>query len=97
VSPAGEILISAPSYDLIKDIIMCRDTGLVKVKGFAQPVQTYQVTDFRQNLGNNQTYFDHRTDGFSLYMDMEKIKNYDKEKVLKMLLVIATKLKGKIT
>ena len=96
VAPPGEILISQPSYDLIKDNIMCRDTGLVKVKGFAQPVQTFQVTDFRQNLGNSQTYFDHRTDGFSLYMDMEKIKNYDREKVLKMLLVIATKLKSKI-
>jgi len=97
VSPSGEILISQASYDLIKDVIMCRDSGLVKVKGFAQPIQTFQVTDFRQNLGNSQTYFDHRTDGFSIYMDMEKIKNYDKEKVLKMLLVIATKLKSKIT
>lgn len=97
ISPPGEILISTATYGQIKDVIMCRDTGPAKLKGFSEPVQTYQVTDFRQNLGNNQTFFEQRTDGFSLYMDIDKIKAYDKEKVLKLLLAIATRLKNKIT
>lgn len=97
ISPPGEILISSATYGQIKDVIMCRDTGLAKLKGFAEPIPTYQVTDFRQNLGNNQTFFEQRTDGFSIYMDIDKIKAYDKEKVLKLLLTTATRLKNKIT
>lgn len=97
VSPPGEILISASTYNFVKDVVMCRDTGLVKVKGFTDPVQTYQVVDFRQNLGGNQTFYEQRTDGFALYMDLEKIRSYDKDKVLKTLLTVATKLKNKPT
>ena len=97
IAPAGEIMISNSTYGQIKDVIMCRDTGLAKLKGFSEPIQTFQVTDFKQNLGNNQTFFEQRTDGFSLYMDIEKIKHYDREKVLKLLLMIATRLKNKIT
>lgn len=97
ISPPGEIMISLSTYGQIKDLITCRDTGMAKLKGFSEPIQTYQVTDFKQNLGNNQTYFEQRTDGFSLYMDIDKIKTYDKEKVLKLLLTIATRLKNKIT
>lgn len=97
ISPPGEILISSATYGQIKDVIMCRDTGLAKLKGFSEPIQTYQVTDFRQNLGNNQTFFEQRTDGFSIYMDIDKIKAYDKEKVLKLLLTTATRLKNKIS
>jgi class 3 adenylate cyclase len=93
IAPPGEIIISPSTYTQVKDVIMCRDAGLVKLKGFAEPIQTYQVTDFRKNLGNNQTFFEHRSDGFSLYMDIEKIKEFDKEKVLKTLLNIATRLK----
>ena len=97
VSPPGEILISAATYNYVKDIVMCRDTGQVKVKGFAEPVQTFQVVDFRQNVGGNQTFYEQRTDGFAIYMDLDKIKSYDKEKVLKTLLTVATKLKNKPT
>jgi len=97
VAPPGEILISSATYGQVKDIIMCRDIGLAKLKGFSEPVQTYQITDFRQNLGNNQTFFEQRTDGFSIYMDIDKIKAYDKDKVLKLLLATATRLKNKIT
>lgn len=96
VAPAGEILISHASYELVKDIIMCRDAGPVKLKGFEAPIQTYQVVDHRKNLGKSQTFYDHRTDGFSIYMDLDKIKNYDKEKVLKLLLTLATGLKNKM-
>ena len=95
-APPGEILISHDTFSLIKDKVMCRDRGKIKVKGFAEPVQVYQVVDFRSNLGTSQTYFEQRMDGFTLYMDMEKIKNYEKENIIKQLLSIATKLKNKV-
>ncbi len=95
-APPGEILISHETYSLIKDSIMCRDRGKIKVKGFAEPVQVFQVMDFRKNLGASQTYFEQRLDGYTLYMDIDKVKNYDREKIIKSLVGIANKLKNKV-
>src|SRR5690606_10189440 len=91
----GEILISYETWSLVKDVIMCRDKGNIKVKGFSQPIQVYQVVDLRKQLGNNQTYFEVSTDGFAMHMDMELIRNYDKEKVIRTLQDAAERLKDK--
>jgi len=95
-APPGEILVSYETHSLIKDTIMCRDKGKIKVKGFSEPVQVFLVTDYRKNTGSSQTFFEQRTDGFFLYADLDKIKNYDREKITKALLGIATKLKNKV-
>ncbi len=79
---AGEILISHETYMLVKDVIMCRDRGEITVKGFQHPVKVYSVVDLRKNMGKDQNYFEHSTEGFSIYMDLDKIRNYDKDKVL---------------
>ncbi len=82
---AGEILISQSTHELIKDVIMCEDRGTVEVKGFKTPIKAFSVVDFRSNLGKNQTFVDFTTNGFSLIMDTEKVANYDRNKVLKVL------------
>ncbi|MGQ9426124.1 adenylate/guanylate cyclase domain-containing protein [Gilvimarinus sp. F26214L] len=92
----GEILISYETWSLIKDIVMCRDKGDIQVKGFSQPIQVYQVVDLRKHLGKNQSYFEQNTDGFSMHLDMERIRNYDKEKVIRCLQDAAERLKDKI-
>jgi class 3 adenylate cyclase len=91
----GEILISHESYSLVKDLIMCRDKGEIQVKGYQQPVRVYSVDDLRKNLGNDQTYFEHLTNGFSIYMDLERVRNYDKDKIIDSLLNAAKRLKDK--
>jgi len=91
-----EILISHETWSLVKDSIMCRDKGNIQVKGFALPVKVYQVVDFRKNLGKNQSYFEDRAEGFSMYLDTEKIRNYDKEKVIESLEKAAARLRDKI-
>lgn len=91
-----EILISHETWSLVKDAIMCRDKGEIQVKGFTQPVRVYQVVDFRKDLGKNQTYFEDRTEGFSLHMDIEKIRNYDKEKIIEFLEKASARLKEKM-
>lgn len=91
-----EILISHETWSLVKDSIMCRDKGEIQVKGFAQPVKVYQVADFRKELGKNQTYFEDRTEGFSMHLDIEKIRNYDKEKVIESLERAAERLRDKV-
>jgi len=75
---------------------MCRDKGEIQVKGFALPVKVYQVADLRKDLGKNQSYFEDRAEGFSMYLDMDKIRNYDKEKVIESLEKAAEKLRDKV-
>lgn len=92
----GEILISYETWSLVKDVIMCRDKGSIQVKGFSQPIQVYQVVDLRKQLGNNQSYFEVSTDGFAMHLDMELIRNYDKDKVIRTLEDAAERLKDKV-
>ena len=91
-----EILISHETWSLVKDSILCRDKGEITVKGFSAPVKVYQVAGLRKDMGRNQTYFEDRAEGFSMYLDLEKVRNYDKEQVLTALKKAAEKLKDKV-
>ena len=91
----GEILISHETWSLVKDVVMCRDQGEINVKGLTHPVRIYQVVDFRKDLGKGQTWFEESMTGFSMHMDLEKIRNYDKDRVVEMLNNAASRLKGK--
>ncbi|MFI2810375.1 MULTISPECIES: adenylate/guanylate cyclase domain-containing protein [Microbulbifer] len=92
----GEILISHETWALIKQSVMCRDKGHVTVKGFSTPVKVYQVTDLRKNLGGQQSYLEDHAPGFSIHMDLDKIRNYDKDKVLQALEKATNTLKNKV-
>jgi len=93
---AGEILISHETYALIKDKIMCRQRGTAMVKGFRDPVPLYQVVDYRRDLGANPGFMNHETEGFSLYLESDKIRISEKEKVADALEKAATKLRGQV-
>ncbi len=92
----GEILISHESWALIKDSILCRDKGEINVKGFSHPVRVHQVVDFRKDLGKDQSWFEENTDGFSMHLDLEKIRNYEKDRVLEILQKATDRLRSKI-
>ncbi|SDZ75987.1 adenylate/guanylate cyclase domain-containing protein [Microbulbifer marinus] len=92
----GEILISHETWALIKHSVMCRDKGHVTVKGFSTPVKVYQVTDLRKNLGGQQSYLEDHAPGFSMHLDLDKVRNYDKDKVLQSLEKAAETLKSKV-
>lgn len=91
-----EILISHETWSLVKDTVMCRDKGEITVKGFSMPVKVYQVADLRKEMGKNQSYFEDRAEGFSMYLDMDKVRNYDKQKVIESLEKAANRLKDKV-
>ncbi|BFM21506.1 adenylate/guanylate cyclase domain-containing protein [Gilvimarinus japonicus] len=91
-----EVLISHETWSLVKDSVLCRDKGEITVKGFSAPVKVYQVAGLRKDLGRNQTYFEDRAEGFSMYLDLDKVRNYDKEQVLTALKKAAEKLKDKV-
>ena len=78
----GEILISHATWLFIQDQILCRDHGEIEVKGFKHPIKVYSVADYRKNLGAQHACLDYRTEGFSLFMDLDKIPNYDHNRVV---------------
>ena len=77
----GEILISHESWALIKDHIICKDKGEIRAKGFSSPIRVYQVVNHRKDLGKHQNYFEKSLEGFSMYLDVDRIRNYDKEHI----------------
>lgn len=92
----GEILISHETWAMIKQTVMCRDKGHVSVKGFSTPVKVYSVTDLRKNLGGQLSYLEEHAPGFAMHLDLDKIRNYDKEKVLQALQKAQAHLKSKV-
>ncbi|MEZ5482871.1 MAG: adenylate/guanylate cyclase domain-containing protein [Porticoccaceae bacterium] len=78
----GEILVTHETYSLVKDQIMCRDKGEIKVKGYQQPVRVYTVVDMRKNLGKEQSYYEHTTEGFSIYLMPTRFATTTKTKLL---------------
>ncbi len=90
-----EILISNDTYLLVRDKIMCREKGTVRLRGIANPVQVWQVMDFRADMGAQSTWIEHELDGFAMLMDINKVKNYDKDRIVKALELAAQRLKDK--
>ena len=93
---AGEILISHETWSLTKELVMCRDKGQMPVKGFSRPVQLYQVVGLRRDLGAAPTFVEHELPGFSMYLDTNGVRNYDKDQIVKALELAARKLRDKV-
>lgn len=90
----GEILVSYETYSLIKDRILCREKGQINAKGFSRPIPVYQVVDFRKDLGSRKSFTELELDGFSLSVDMEKVRNYDKDRIIDAIEKIKKSLSG---
>ena len=93
---AGEILVSHETWSLIKDVVMCRDKGEIRAKGFSHPIKVYQVVDFRKDLGKQQSYFEENVEGFSMHLDLDKIRNYDKNRVIENLQAVLARINDKV-
>ena len=75
----NEILISENTYNIIRANIRCKYFDEIKVKGKSYPIKTFQVQDLILDQSDKDT-IDFETDGFSIMLDKEKIKN--KEKII---------------
>ena len=91
----SEILISYETFSLVQDRILCREKGQIKAKGFSRPIPVYQVVDFRKDLGARRSFTELDLEGFSMSLDMEKIKNYDRDKILDMIDKVKKSLNSK--
>jgi class 3 adenylate cyclase len=70
----NEILISENTYNIIRKDINCKYVNEIKVKGKSHLIKTFQVQDLILSQGEKST-IDYETDGFSLMLDKEQIKN----------------------
>ena len=78
----GEILISSSTFLLIQEKWQCSSRGDIRVKGFSDPVPVYSVSDKRADSDESVDYLNLSTEGFSIYMDVNEIADYDRKKVL---------------
>lgn len=78
----GHILISKNTWDLVNDRVLCRDMGEIQVKGFNRPIPVYEVNDLRGSSAATSNFISLRTDGFGIHADIQRIKNFDKKKIL---------------
>ncbi|MEP4198532.1 MAG: adenylate/guanylate cyclase domain-containing protein [Aliishimia sp.] len=54
---SGEVLLSGKTYALVKDVVTAKERAPLNVKGFARPVQTYQVETIESPKGaETQTF-----------------------------------------
>lgn len=91
----GEILVTSDVYELVKDTIMCREQEPIRVKGFQEPIRVFSVVDLRRNLGKEHSYVEHVTQGFNMYLDTDKVRNYDRDKIASALEQAYKQLRGK--
>jgi class 3 adenylate cyclase len=90
----GHILVSEATHELIKDRILCRDSGEVEVKGFERPIPVFEVVDMRSNAGSQKRFLSVETQGFALHMDLERLRNFDKNRILHALASSAKGMKA---
>lgn len=94
VASPDEILISHDTYMLVRDRILCKEKGAVTLRGIAKPVQVWEVVDFVSETQDSVMWIEHELNGFAMHMDINKIRNYDKERVIKALDQASQKLKN---
>ena len=96
VAQPEEILIAESTYNLVRDTVMCRDRGQINVKGFSKPVPIFEIVDLRKELGATQSFVECELDGFTMYVDIDKIRNYDKDRVIQALESASKRIKEKL-
>jgi class 3 adenylate cyclase len=90
-----QILISHETYALVKDTVACSKKGILKVKGIAYPVQTYQVLDLQENLKKESDEIKHEGQGYSISINLNEIQEPDKKLVLESLQQAIAQLESK--
>ncbi|SIT09220.1 Adenylate cyclase, class 3 [Thalassolituus maritimus] len=89
----GEILVSQDTYTLIRDKIDCRSRGNAIVKGFRDPIPTFEVRDYRSQDDSNERQFIQESEGFSLRLDRDQMTEAERLKAAETLEKAARRLR----
>ncbi|MBA3981593.1 MAG: adenylate cyclase, partial [Alcanivorax sp.] len=93
----GRILISEATWELVKDRVICRNMGEVEVKGFNRPIPVYEVQELKENAADRDKFVSVRTEGFALHLDIRRIRNFDRDRILRTLASTARDLRRDAT
>jgi len=94
VAQPGEILISESTHALVRNSVIAQNKGQIRVKGISKPVRVYQVNGNRSELGARPSYIEHTAEGFSFYLDVDQMKNYERDEVARKLETALDRLKA---
>lgn len=92
LAKADQVLISESTYHLVKNRIRCRHVGNVTVKGFQQPVPVYAAIELAGQR-DEKRFTSIQTAGFALHLDVRRIRNYDRDRVLRVIAESAKQLR----
>ncbi len=91
----GSILIAHETHSLVKDVVMAEAANTLNVKGFANPVRTYQVVGLYEELVDQGRIVREDEDGLTLIIDRNKLTKRSKARAIEAIEDVLSQLKGR--
>ena len=92
--PPSEILISYETYSHIKNTISCQPEGKIQAKGFTEPVSTYRVLDFIENLEDGRRPIRASSKHMKLELEIEQMSAEERKDAARTLRETAAQLEN---
>ncbi len=92
--PPSEILISYETYSHIKNTISCQPEGKIQAKGFTEPVSTYRVLDFIENLEDGRRPIRASSQHMKLELEIEQMSVEERKDAARTLRETAAQLEN---
>jgi len=89
----GEILVSQDTYTLIRDKIDCLSRGKAIVKGFRDPIPTFQVRDYLNQQTHAERQIVTESEGMSLRVNRDQMTEEERLRAAEALEKAARKLR----
>ncbi|TIH12959.1 adenylate/guanylate cyclase domain-containing protein [Marinifilum sp. JC120] len=77
----GGVLMSYETYALVKDLVETEEREPIRVKGIRREVKPFSVLNVNDGSGVEGNVFRQSCDGFSLFLNQDKLSGQDREKV----------------
>lgn len=81
----GEILVSYETFALIKDAILCEETGQIEVKGIAYPVATFRVLNTYDALRARRRHLQEEHPNLKIDLDFDTMSKDDRRRATRLL------------
>jgi class 3 adenylate cyclase/signal transduction histidine kinase len=80
-----QILISYETYALVNNVVYCEKREPIVAKGISEPVQSYMVVDFLENLDKRKIKIEENMDGFNFSVEISKLTPKTRQVVIETL------------
>jgi len=81
----GGILLAHETYALVRDVVMCEETGTITVKGFSKPVRTHRVVGLYDDDAARGRVIRQEQDGLLLVVDRGKLTDEGRAEAVRAL------------